>query len=266
MFHIYLNKNMKKCNLCGLIHSQPNWYDSNGWSYNSKEDAINGAIKKGKDMEKQLMSMKASYFEKKLDNYKVTYDDVPYYTSSKMITNEEIEKFEEDIKHVLDLYDDNNIKNMINAYEENVSLYKNFLSNIKSSSKAYNSMTIEKKIPPLPMSFKKYNSLYPTNSDDFMKDFTSSYSMKKNDYIKQLAKMASFHVALSIQPSTSLSVLEGKLYKHAELYGYIRQLANDGKLGFWDLFKLQQIHDFPLIDDIKETPEPSDEMIYQVTI
>jgi len=239
--------------------------------YSSKEDAIDGAIKTGKEIEKQLMNMKASYFEKKPDNYsiKVTYhNDVPYYESIKkytspgMITKDEIDKFEEAINE----YHEDTIKNLLNAYENSASHYKKLLSTIKSGSKTYKTMTNEmfygkKQIPPLPISYNEYKSLYPMNFDEFMKDFTSSHSMKKSNYIK----LVSSHPVTSLG-LPSLPIPKSQLYINAELFEYIRQLANNGTLGFWDLFKLQQTHDFPLIDDIKETPEPSDDMIYQITI
>lgn len=242
MFNIYLNKNMKKCGFCGMVHDKPI----------ESTDKYN--------------SIKTSYFEKKIDNYSKkipTYNDPSYYIGSMNYKQStELDYFN---KH------QDTLKNLLDSYNESQELahemkQKKENSNHPNYSKIYKKYIYgEEEILPAPISYADLKSSYSTYTDDFMKSFISSYSMKKSDYIKHAAK----HI--SSQPYKPNSFPLGpipkqQLYVNAELFQYIKLLASDGKLGFWDLFRLQQIHDFPLIDDVKETPEPSDDMIYQVTI
>lgn len=67
-------------------------------------------------------------------------------------------------------------------------------------------------------------------------------------------------------PSISIKMSDLHLYETAELYEYIKILASENKLNFWDLFKLEEIHNMSLIENIKDTPEPSDDIIYRITI
>ena len=96
------------------------------------------------------------------------------------------------------------------------------------------------------------SSLYKTVTFDFENLYPSILNKKK--YVNK--------------PSLSISIKMSDLhlYETAELYEYIKILASENKLGFWDLFKLEEIHNMSLIENIKDTPEPSDDIIYRITI
>ncbi len=58
-----------------------------------------------------------------------------------------------------------------------------------------------------------------------------------------------------------------KIYVKAELFEYIKIMFNEGKIDFWDLYFLQEMHDLPLIDsEMDRKAEPSDKVVLQITI
>lgn len=96
------------------------------------------------------------------------------------------------------------------------------------------------------------SSLYKTVTFDFENLYPSILNKKKYSHNSTL--------------SISIKMSDLHLYEAAELYEYIKILASENKLGFWDLFKLEEIHNMSLIENIKNTPEPSDDIIYRITI
>ena len=108
--------------------------------------------------------------------------------------------------------------------------------------------------------FKNYPTTSIIDFSDIYPSTPMSYGSKfENTAIKAFKKSQNTSLPPSPLPKTTL-------YEYAQLYEYIKILAADGKLSFWDLFRLQEIHKFPLIDNIKDTPEPSDDIIYQIII